>query len=220
MQALLGPLFAAQVTVCDALAVDHAGGGGDLAPGLLAALAAERVMHPLQGAVPAPVAEIAVQRAARRQVLRDGAPRTAGAQPIHQAVHPLAHDDPALAAAPPGGWCQRLDQPPRGVGELARIAQPVAVAARAVLARSHRHLAHRCWPANHRPLRPHNRPPVTDPNHSRSPRTDTHVRRLVHCFLGCAQNERLHARDCLDVLPPQAAQSSPMSMNPSRLGMI
>ena len=56
-------------------------------------------MDPLQRAIPAPLAEIAIHRAARWQVLWDVAPLAAGAQHIHQAIHHLAHDHRALAAA-------------------------------------------------------------------------------------------------------------------------
>src|SRR3954466_14395030 len=108
----------------DALAIDYAGGGRDLAPGLLTALDVECVVDPIQRAVAAPLAEIAVHRAARWQLLRDVAPLVTGAQHIHQAVHHLAHDHRALAAAALGRWDQWLDRLPLGVSEITRIAQP------------------------------------------------------------------------------------------------
>src|SRR5262249_39288461 len=69
-----------------------------LARRLLTAFHIERVMDVLQRSVPAPQAEIAVDRAARRQVLRDVAPLAAGAQHIHHAVDHLTHVDGAPAA--------------------------------------------------------------------------------------------------------------------------
>src|SRR5262249_35076930 len=101
--------------------------------GLFAAFHIERVMHLLQRAVPALPAEIAVHRATRRQILRDVAPLTAGAQDIH---HPV--ENFALAAAALGRGDQRLDLLPFRVREITRIAQLVTVVARAVLGRPHR----------------------------------------------------------------------------------
>src|SRR5262249_40886081 len=80
-------------------------------------------------------AEIAVDRAARRQVFRNVAPLASGAQHIHHAVNYLAHVDSALAATSFGRRDQRLDQQPFGVGEIAGITQPVAVIAMAGLDR-------------------------------------------------------------------------------------
>ena len=60
-------------------------------------------MDPLQRAVVAPQAKVAIHRAARRQVFRNVAPLASGAQDVHHAVHHLAHVDAPLAAATPGG---------------------------------------------------------------------------------------------------------------------
>src|SRR5947209_6346815 len=134
-------------------------------------------MDLLQRAVPAPQAEIAVHRAARRQVLRDVAPLAAGAQHIHHAVDDLAHVDGALAAATLGRRDQQLDVRPFVVSEIAGIAQTVAVVAMAVLNRPHR------APRKSAPDRitagragssgPHSRR-ATDSDDSPSPRTDTY----------------------------------------------
>ena len=95
-------------------------------------------MDVLQRSVPGPQAEIAVDRAARRQILRHVAPLTAGAQHIHHAVDHFAHVDGALAATALGWRDQWLDLRPFGIGDVARVAQPVAVVAMAVLDRPHR----------------------------------------------------------------------------------
>ena len=64
----------------DALAVDDRGGRARLARGGLAALRIKRVVDAIERAVPAPQVEIILQRRARRQVLSDRPPLTAGAQ--------------------------------------------------------------------------------------------------------------------------------------------
>src|SRR5207248_4122364 len=76
-------------------------------------------------------------RAARRQVLGDGAPLAAGAQHIHDAVDDLALIGLALAPAMFGGRDERLDQRPLGIGEIARVTEVIAVVAAAVLDRPH-----------------------------------------------------------------------------------
>ena len=106
-------------------------------------------MDLLQRAVPAPQAKISVHRAARWQVLRDVAPLAAGAQDIHHTVDHLAHVDGTLAAAALGRRDQRPDQPPFRIGEVARIAQLVAVVAMAVFDRPHRAPRARCQATNH-----------------------------------------------------------------------
>jgi len=105
--------------------------------GLLAAFDVERVVDFLQRAVVAPQTKVVVHRAARRQILRDVAPLAVGAQDIHHAVDHLAHVDAPLAAAALGRRHQRFDMRPLGVGQVARIAQLVAVVAGAVLDRPH-----------------------------------------------------------------------------------
>src|SRR3954451_3367519 len=87
---------------------------------------------------PAPLAEIAVHRATRGQVLRDVAPLAAGAQHIHYPVDHLTHVGGALATAALSRRDQRLDMRPLRIGEVAWITQLVAVVAVAVLGRPHR----------------------------------------------------------------------------------
>src|ERR1700761_8006495 len=113
-----------------ALTVDDTGRWAGLARSLFTAFQIERVMNVLQRSVPPPQAEIAIDRATWRQVLRHVSPLTAGSQHIHHAVDHLAHVDSALAATSLGRRYQRLDQRPFGVGEIAGIAQSVAVVAR------------------------------------------------------------------------------------------
>ena len=94
-------------------------------------------MDPIERAVPTPEIEIAMHRRARRQVLRDRAPLTAGGQNVHERVHHLANIDSALVAAALGRRNQRLDQLPFFVGQIAWIAQTIAVISPAILRRPH-----------------------------------------------------------------------------------
>ena len=98
----------------------------------------KRVMDAIERAVPTPQIEIVVQRAARRQVLRDRPPLTAGAQNIHQPVDHLAHVDVTPVATALGRRNERLHERPFLVGHIARVAQSASVIAPAVLARPHR----------------------------------------------------------------------------------
>ena len=123
------PLFRA----LHALAADDGDGRARLSPGEFAALHVERVVDPLQSAVPLPAAEIAMHRAAGRQVLRDRAPLTAGGEHVHDAVDDRALVDLASASAMLGRRDQRCDQHPFRVGQVARIAQVIAVVATAIL---------------------------------------------------------------------------------------
>jgi len=57
------------------------------------------MMDTFERSVPIPKIEIAMHRAARRQVLGKSSPLAAGGKDIHHAVHDFAHDDRSLAAA-------------------------------------------------------------------------------------------------------------------------
>src|SRR5580692_603340 len=96
------------------------------------------MMDLLQRAVPAPQTEVAVHRTAWRQIFGDITPLAAGAQHIHHAVDDLAHVHRALAAAALGRRDQWLDQPPLRAGQVAWIAQRIAVIAMAVRGRPRR----------------------------------------------------------------------------------
>src|SRR6202171_4006028 len=118
-----------------ALAVDDGGGRTGFPLRSFATLLIERVVDSLQCAVICPKIEIVVDRVFRGQVVRDGAPLTAGRENVHEAVYHLPHDHRALATASLAGRDQRFDQSPFIVGEIARISQIAAVVTGAVLAR-------------------------------------------------------------------------------------
>ena len=88
-------------------------------------------MDAIERAVPAPQIEIIVQRRARRQVRRNRAPLTAGAQNIHQAVDHLAHHDMTPVPTALGRRNERLHKRPFLVRHIARIAQSASVIASA-----------------------------------------------------------------------------------------
>ncbi len=92
----------------------------------------------LQCAVIGPQIKIIVDRAFRRQVFRHRTPLTASRQNVHEAVHYLAHDHRALAAAGLASWDQRFDQLPFRVSQITRIAQFATVITGAAFARPHR----------------------------------------------------------------------------------
>src|SRR5271167_4917496 len=121
-----------------ALAVDDSGARTGFPLLSFATLFIERVVDPFQRAVICPQIEVVVDRASRRQVLRDRTPLTAGRENVHQAVHHLPHDHCALATASLARRDQRFDQPPFVVGQIARISQLAAVVTGSVLARPHR----------------------------------------------------------------------------------
>jgi hypothetical protein len=68
-----------------------------------------------------PQAELVVERALRRQVLRDRPPLTAGRQNVDEAVHHLTHHHSPLATAALARRNERFNQLPFGVGQIARI---------------------------------------------------------------------------------------------------
>ena len=68
-------------------------------------------MDAVQRAVIVPTVEIVVDRAARRQVLRQRRPLTARAEDIHDPVDDLAHIDLAVSPAVLGGWDEWFDEP-------------------------------------------------------------------------------------------------------------
>ena len=110
-------------------------------------------MDAIERAVPTPEIEIAMRRRARRQVLRDRAPLTTRGQNVHERVHDLADIDRALVATAFGWPNQRLHELPFLVGQVARIAQTIAVITPAILCRPHRRLPQiRQPPLNHKRL--------------------------------------------------------------------
>src|ERR1700761_919422 len=105
------------------------------------------MVQPVERAVVLPATKVVIDRAARRQVLRDRPPLTAGAEHIHQAVDHLALVHCALVAAALGPRDLRFDQPPFFVGQIARIPQSAAVVASTVLNSPHSTAAPRIDPA-------------------------------------------------------------------------
>ena len=106
-----------------ALAIDDSGARADFAFRLFATLLIKRVVDALQCAVIGPQIKIIVDRALRWQVFRHRTPLTASRQNVHEAVHYLAHDHRALAAAGLARWDQQFDQLPFRVSQITRIAQ-------------------------------------------------------------------------------------------------
>lgn len=94
-------------------------------------------MNALQRPVVVPQVEIAVHRALRRQVFRDGPPLATRAQDIQQAVHDLADVHRTLVAAALRRWNLGLNQRPLGIGQVARISKLAPIIASTVLGRPH-----------------------------------------------------------------------------------
>src|SRR5437868_2519257 len=85
-----------------------------------------------------PQIEIAVDRAARGQVLRDRPPLAPRAEHVHQAVDDLAHVARALVAARFRGRDQGSNERPLLIGQVTRVAKLATVVTRAVLVGPHR----------------------------------------------------------------------------------
>ena len=128
------PLFLPPLTL---RLIDEGGGRACFARRGFPALRVERLVNSLKRSVPTPKIEVIVERRARRQVLRDGAPLAAGAEDVHEAVDDLAHLDMTSIAAALSRRNQRLDMRPFGVGQIARVAEPAASAASAVFVAPH-----------------------------------------------------------------------------------
>src|SRR3954452_6270127 len=97
--------------------------------------------EPIKLTVPSvvvPPIEIAVDRAAREQVLRDLPPLATRAEPVHQAVDDLAHIARALVAARLRGRDQGSNERPLLVGHVTWVAKLAPVVASAVLIGPHR----------------------------------------------------------------------------------
>src|SRR5277367_3718192 len=97
----------------------------------------ERVMQSLQRTVVGPSDEVLVDRAPGRQVLRNRAPLTSGAEDVHHPVRHLADIDRAPVAATLGRRNQRPDLAPLHLGQIALVAQMPAVIAVSVLTGPH-----------------------------------------------------------------------------------
>src|SRR5208283_149764 len=95
-------------------------------------------MDAIERTVVIPAADVIVHSAARRQILWQRSPLTAGAQDIHQPVDDLTHVYGPLVAATLGWRNNQTDQRPFGISEVAGIAQRAAVIPSAVVVRPHR----------------------------------------------------------------------------------
>ena len=78
-----------------------------------------------------------MDRAPGRQVLRNGAPLTPGAEDVHHSVRHLTDIDRALVAAGLGRRNQRPDLVPLRLSQIALVAQMAAVIAISVLPGPH-----------------------------------------------------------------------------------
>ena len=90
-------------------------------------------MDTIERAVVVPEVEVAMYRAARRQVLRQCSPLAARAQDIHQAIDDFADIHPPLVAAALGRRNLGRDQLPLFIRQVTRVAQLAAVVATPVL---------------------------------------------------------------------------------------
>ena len=90
-----------------------------------------------QRAIVVPKVQIVVQRALRRQILRDIPPLAAGAEHIHDPVDELAFVLLPLASATFGRRDQWRDERPLVIGQIARVAQLAAVVSGAGRGRPH-----------------------------------------------------------------------------------
>ena len=95
-----------------------------------------------------------MQRAFRRQILRDVPPLATGAEHIQQAVDQLALILLPLAAAALGGRYQRRDHRPFVVGQITRISQIAAVMTGAGFGRPHGGLDDQCEAWTHTSIEP------------------------------------------------------------------
>ena len=120
-----------------ALAVDDGGGWAGLAFGLLTTLFVEHVMDAIQHAINAPIAEVSIDGAARRQILGKVTPLASRAQHVHDGVERLSHVCFAPAASPPRRRNERFDMRPLLIRQVARVSQMIPLVFRSVLVRPH-----------------------------------------------------------------------------------
>src|SRR3954464_612380 len=90
----------------DALAVDDRGGGACLLSRQFPHLDEQGEMKSIQRAIPVPQLEVVMDRAARRQILRQSAPLAARGKQVKDAVHNL----PDIHRAMTAGTLFRRDQ--------------------------------------------------------------------------------------------------------------
>jgi hypothetical protein len=135
--------------------------------------------EPPQRSVIVPAGKIIVDRAARRQVRGDIAPRAPGADDIHPPINDFPHVHCSLVAAQFGRWDQRRNQCPFLIRQIMAIAQASAVVLGRGLWRPHQAPRNRCRAWTHTRFEPVNPPISTRLQDSSCSRTDTNTRRPV-----------------------------------------
>src|SRR4051794_23751114 len=111
----------------DALAVDDRGGGACLLSRQFPHLDEQREVNVVQRAIPFPQLEVVMDRAARRQILRQEAPLASRGKNIKDGVHNLAYNHLAAAAVTLFRRDERRDQRPFGIRHITRIAKSLSL---------------------------------------------------------------------------------------------
>lgn len=91
----------------------------------------------IERAVVIPAPQVVVHRAARRQVLRQGSPLTAGAEDVHHPIDHRTHIDRPLVATLLRRRDQRVDERPFLVGQVTRVAQTTTIIPGSIILRPH-----------------------------------------------------------------------------------
>src|SRR5262249_39595191 len=120
------------------LTVDDTRRRCDLAIRLFAARDVESIMDLHQRSIVVPTLEVAVNGAARRQVLWQSSPLTASAEDIQNAIQHFTNIDLPLASPALRRTDEGFHQFPFSVRHIARVAQPFPVIPGAVLGRPHK----------------------------------------------------------------------------------
>ena len=131
-------------------------------------------MDPRQCPVVLPALKVAVQGTSGRQVLWDVPPLATGTEHVHDAVDDFPNIDLAITSPMFGGRDLSVNVRPLLVGQVTRVAKLVPIVSGAVLWSPHaapRESVPRIESQSFRAGQP---PSLTDPNDSRSSRTDTY----------------------------------------------
>ena len=121
----------------DALAVDDRGGGACFFSRQFSHLDEQSEVKSLQRAIPVPQLEVVMDRAARRQILRQSAPLASRGKQVKDAVHNLTDIHPAMPARTLLRRDQRFDQRPFGIRHIARIPEPLSLVKLAIVLGPH-----------------------------------------------------------------------------------
>ena len=97
------------------------------------------MVQAIERAVLVPALKVAVHRAARRQVLRNGIPLATGAEYIHQPVDHFPDVHRALVAAGLRRRDQWRYQGPLRIRQVTRVAELAPIVESSIFARPHRH---------------------------------------------------------------------------------